>query len=91
MTYDDKLAATKIMKILVGADILDSALTDMSVDESKNEELKALIINAKNATSELICAYDEMVKGNADKLSEIYEMCNKSVDWNLKKFINNSK
>ena len=87
MKYDDKLAALRIIKLLVGADILDGVLSDIKVEDSQNDEIRELVINAKSSVSKLIKKYDELIT-DTNKLCEIYESCNKSIDWNLKKIMN---
>lgn len=90
MKYENKQAGALMLKLLVGIDIADSALTDMDIKDSKDKEFIKSVKAAKKASAKVVAAYDNMIGTNAktDLLSEIYEKCNQSVEWQLKKICN---
>lgn len=80
-------AAALMLKLLAGVDIIDSVLTDLKASEdSKDKEFYNLIVKAKEASEAVISKYDNMIPKH-DVLSTLYENCNRSVEWQIKKII----
>lgn len=87
MNYENKKAGVTMLKLLVGIDISESALADMTITDSKDKEFLKAVNEARKATAKVIAEYDKMIgnNGKMDHLINIYEACNKSVDWQLQK------
>lgn len=90
MKYENQLAARTMFKVLAGIDIAESALVDMQTDDALDLEFLEIIKEASKACSKVVAKYDSLHAKNQkaiDYLSEMYEDCNKSVDYKIRTFV----